>query len=205
MSWIPFCIFWYDSHAVVSGTYLWVACISLPRLDGKILSRLAEYDNVIIGPPFQPCLAPPPNQKSITTGCWKLYHLQPALSPPSLPVLTNKQHTFAFAELWSDIEVTWIYPLNGYKYRYTDAKGKWQTTRRLCQNEGGDLVGKRIFEPRLKKFVSCGLLQYAWWLNFVFIAASVRLSHQTRFCAVFFRVYLLNFAGSSFIFIDIGV
>jgi len=39
----------------------------LARLNQKVLSRLAEYDDVIIGPPFQPCLGPP-NSKTTTVG-----------------------------------------------------------------------------------------------------------------------------------------
>jgi len=35
-----------------------VAAYPLPRLDQKLLSRLEEYDDVIRGPLFQPCLGP---------------------------------------------------------------------------------------------------------------------------------------------------
>ena len=37
----------------------------LPGLDHKVLSLLAEYDDVVRGPPFQPCLGPP-NPESTT-------------------------------------------------------------------------------------------------------------------------------------------
>ena len=62
VSWTPFCIFsfCYFSYAVVSGTLPWVA-----RANLKLSSRLAEYDDVIRGPPFSvlprasPTLNPP--------------------------------------------------------------------------------------------------------------------------------------------------
>jgi len=54
-----FGIFCYVSYAVVSGTHSWVGRISLPGLDQKLLSRLAEYGDVIRGHTFQPCLRPP--------------------------------------------------------------------------------------------------------------------------------------------------
>jgi len=37
----------------------------VPRLDQNVLSRLTEYDDIIIGPPFS-ALPRPPNLKSIT-------------------------------------------------------------------------------------------------------------------------------------------
>jgi len=51
--------FCYVSHAIVSGTYPYVTHLSLPRLDQKFLPRLADYNDVIRGPLFQPCLGPP--------------------------------------------------------------------------------------------------------------------------------------------------
>ena len=59
LSWTPFCIFsFYVSNAVVSGTYL--------RLDQKWLSRLAEYDDFIRGPPFLVLPPTPPYPKPTT-------------------------------------------------------------------------------------------------------------------------------------------
>jgi len=48
----------YVSHAVVSVTYLWWPAYPLPSIDQKVLSRLAEYGEVIRWPPFKPCLGP---------------------------------------------------------------------------------------------------------------------------------------------------
>jgi len=62
---IPFCVFFNVSHAVVSGTYAWMAPYPLPKLDQKVISRWAEYDKVIRGTP-----------------CSALPWAPPALSPP---------------------------------------------------------------------------------------------------------------------------
>jgi len=56
--------FYYVSHVVVSGTYLWWSPYSLPRLDQKVLPRFDEYDDVITVPLFSlvsgpPTLSPP--------------------------------------------------------------------------------------------------------------------------------------------------
>jgi len=58
ISWLSFCIFCYVIHVVVSGIRGWPAH-PLPKLYRKVLSRLAEYDDAIKEPLFQPCLGPP--------------------------------------------------------------------------------------------------------------------------------------------------
>ena len=47
-------IFCYVNHVVVAGTYPWVARKSLAKLDQKVLSWLAEYDDVIRDSLFNP-------------------------------------------------------------------------------------------------------------------------------------------------------
>ena len=105
VSWTPSCIFscCCVSNAVVSGTYLWVA---VSQAWSKVISRLAEYDDVIRGA-FLVLPRPPPNPKP-TTGCTSEVYkysttsatvMAAAMTSSSSAVLSIERFTSAFARM----------------------------------------------------------------------------------------------------------
>ena len=100
--WIPFCVFCYVSHAVVSGTYRWVAWYPLPRLDQRSYHGCLSMMTSSEGSFFNLAWCHP-NPKS-TTAHLPSFWLHGASAHFCTPAVIHTTFTYLCTSDWNEVK-----------------------------------------------------------------------------------------------------